>query len=279
MPRNNQRRTSKATSTPEPKQAPASAVASPLDFVTPTEFVDLPSQGKYYAVGHPLHNQDTVEIRFMTARDEDILTSQTLIKKGMAIEKFMSNILVDKSIDTSSLLVGDRNAILVAARITGYGPEYKTAVTCPSCKTRVTHIFDLNERVVHNGSLTEEATLTGNGTFITQLPLTKVNAELKVLNGADESAIVAAETDNSNTLETSLSSQIGRCIVSINGDASQDLKDQFLELMPAYDARHIRRVLKSVTPMLDLTQDFKCTNCGLEQRMEVPFTAEFFWPE
>ena len=106
-----------------------------------------------------------------------------------------------------------------------------------------------------------------------------MNAELKVLNGADEAAIVAAETGKNSAIESSLSSQIGRCIVSINGDATQDLKNQFLELMPAYDARHIRRVLKAVTPMLDLAQDFKCTNCGLEQRMEVPFTAEFFWPE
>ena len=88
--------------------------------MTPTEFVELPSAGIGYADTHPLHQQDTVEIRFMTAKDEDILSSQTLLKKGIAIDRFVDNILVNKTINSSNLLIGDKNAILIAARVSGY---------------------------------------------------------------------------------------------------------------------------------------------------------------
>ena len=78
-----------------------------------------------------MHGQDTIEIRYMTAKDEDILTSKTLLKKGVAIERFLDNIIVNKNIKASSLFVGDRNAIIIAARISGYGADYTTNVTCP----------------------------------------------------------------------------------------------------------------------------------------------------
>ena len=91
---------------------------------------------------------ETVEIRFMTAKDEDILTSQTLLKKGVAIEKFLSNVIVDKRIQPNRLLIGDRNAILIAARVTGYGETYETSVTCPSCNTKATFPFNLKQASV-----------------------------------------------------------------------------------------------------------------------------------
>ena len=81
-----------------------------LHFVAPTEFDELPSKGLGYSEEHPLFNQDTIEIRFMTAKDEDILSSRTLLKKGVAIERFLDNIIVEKDVKSSELLVGDRNA-------------------------------------------------------------------------------------------------------------------------------------------------------------------------
>ena len=90
-----------------------------LSFVAPTEFVNLPSQGKFYPPEHPLHNKDVVEIKYMTAKHEDILTSQTLLRKGVAIDRLIENLIIDKSIKLDSLLLGDKNAITIAARKTG----------------------------------------------------------------------------------------------------------------------------------------------------------------
>ena len=88
-----------------------------FSFVVPTEFVELPSQGRFYPQGHPLHSQDSIEIRQMTAKEEDMLTSRTLLKKGVALDRVISSLIVNKAIDADSLLVGDRNAIIIATRV------------------------------------------------------------------------------------------------------------------------------------------------------------------
>ena len=84
-----------------------------FSFVTPTDFVELPSKGKYYSEGHPLHNTETIEIKHMTAKEEDILTSRSLLKKGLAVDRLLQNIIVDKRIDPNALLIGDKNAVLI----------------------------------------------------------------------------------------------------------------------------------------------------------------------
>ena len=155
----------------------------------PTEVVSLPSQGRFYNEGHPLHNKTTLEIRYMTAKEEDILSSRTLIKEGVAVDRMLQNLLVDKSIDINSLLLGDKNALIIASRITGYGPEYKTKVTCPSCSTTSEHTFDLsiqNTNDINDGLRDAQATLTDSGTFTVTLPLSKATVECKFLTGHDE---------------------------------------------------------------------------------------------
>ena len=116
-----------------------------LDFVLPTEFVDLPTKGRFYPEEHPLHGKESIEIRYMTAKDTDILTSKSLLKKGVAVDRMLQNIIVDKSIKVDDLYSGDKNAILIAARINGFGPEYKTKVTCPQCGATSEHAFNLEE--------------------------------------------------------------------------------------------------------------------------------------
>ena len=281
MARNNQRRT-KATPAKEEQQEAAPTAASPLSFVTPTEFVDLPSQGRFYGPAHPLYGKETVEIRFMTARDEDILTSQTLLKKGVAIEKFLSNIIVDKTIQPNRLLVGDRNAILVAARITGYGETYETNVTCPACNTKATFPFNLKTTKIYHGDDHEDYNITNmdDGSFLVDLPLTKVQAQVRVLNGADEAEITQMVDRNRRrtSIEGNLTAQFSKSIISLNGDTDKNTINQFIEMMPAYDARYLRGAYRCITPNIDLSQEFCCSNCGHEQEMGVPFTADFFWP-
>jgi hypothetical protein len=105
----------------------------PLSFSIPTEFVDLPSGGKFYGPDHPCHGRDSVEMRFMTAKEEDILTSRTLIKKGIVIDRLLQSMVVEKHLNIDDLLIGDKNALVIAARISGFGEEYDTRVSCASC--------------------------------------------------------------------------------------------------------------------------------------------------
>ena len=130
---------------------PVAAMPNPLDFVSPTEHVELPSRGRGYPQGHPLHNQETIEIKYMTAKEEDILSSRSLLKKGLAIERLIESVICDKNITARELLVGDRNAILIAARRSAYGNIYNTKVTCPNCTQVTPYDFDLNEATVYEG--------------------------------------------------------------------------------------------------------------------------------
>ena len=112
--RNNDERTGAVQQTDSPAPAQTQkGLSNNLSFVAPTEFVEIPSRGKFYPQGHPLHGKQTVEIKHMTAKEEDILTSQTLLKKGVALDRFLQSVMLDKSIDISTLLVGDKNALIV----------------------------------------------------------------------------------------------------------------------------------------------------------------------
>lgn len=247
-----------------------------FSFVVPTEFVDLPSQGRFYAQGHPLHGKDSIEIKQMTAKEEDILTSRTLLKKGVALEKLIESIIVDKSIRPSSLLVGDRNAIIIAARVSGYGNDYTTTVQCPSCETKQQYEFDLNDAHVEHGNLSEDLGITdyGDGTIGCILPRTQAEIRARLLTGREEVAL----TNKRNT-EGLVSKQLRSIVVSVNGDSSPQAINYLVENMPSRDSRHLRAIIRQATPDVDLTQQFSCTNCGHTQEMEVPLTADFFWPD
>ena len=258
---------------------------SPLSFVVPTEFVDLPSKGRYYPENHPLHNQDCLEIRHMTAKDEDILTSRTLLKKGLALDRFIQNILVNKKIDVKKLLVGDKNAIVIAARISGYGAEYDTRVVCPSCLAKVKNSFDLTKATVVSADDIDfeelEVTPTDRGTFTFTAPKMNVEIELRLLNGTDEMEIARLSEQNKKNkkLESLLTAQLDRAIVSVNGDSDRKTISYVINNMPASDSRLLRKKYSALTPTVDLTQHFECPECDHEQELEVPFTADFFWPD
>ncbi len=272
-------------STPENTAPPQQALQENpgFSFVVPTEFVDLPSGGRFYAENHPLHNQNTIEIKQMTAKEEDMLTSRTLLKNGVAIDRLLQSLIMDNRISADSLLVGDRNAILVAARISGYGNDYTTTVTCPSCGTVQSNTFDLLDVGLQTN---EDAAALGvvdnnDGTFTTTLPKTGLSVEFKLLNGSDEKRLMsqAEAARKRKKPETNVTNQIQNMVVSVNGDDSPQALNFLIENIPSLDARHLRTCYKLSAPNIDMTQLFSCENCGHEQDMEVPLTADFFWPD
>ena len=257
-----------------------------MSFIVPTDFVELPSKGLYYSPTHPLHKQETLEIRHMTAKDEDTLTSKVLLKKGVAIDKMLNDIIVNKAIKVDELLVGDKNAVILAARISGYGAEYETKVTCPSCEKNSSYEFDLNDKSMITPLEPEELmqvniATTDSGTFLITIPTSKNIVEVKLLTGRDERLMLQKleQKKTNNLSESNITDQLKNIVVSVNGQQDQKTIHDFVFNLPAKEARYLRSVLKNTTPNIKLEQTFVCSNCGFETEMEVPFTQDFFWPK
>ena len=275
MPRNEDRLGVKDQAGSEP---PITDNNSILEFVLPVDIVNLPSGGKFYPPEHPLHNLESVEIRFMTAKDTDILTSKSLLKKGVAVDRMLQNIIINKDINVDSLYTGDKNALLIAARINGFGAEYKTKAKCPSCGTAQEHIFNLAE--VENKVYESDVEISPDGTFMIELPITKVVVEGRLLTGADEKKIFkqAEKKKKHNLPEANMTDQYKLFIVSLNGVTERGLVEKFVDVMPAQDATYLKSIYEKVSPNVDLTHDFVCESCDVETKLTIPFSAEFFWP-
>jgi len=253
-----------------------------FSFVVPTEFVELPSGGRFYPEGHPLHGEESIEIRQMTAKEEDILTSRTLLKKGVALDRVIENLIVNKRIDPDSLLVGDRNAIIIATRVSGYGNMYETQVTCPSCAENQQYNFNLNEANIYGGQDLEKLDVIDNkdGTFNIVLPKTGLTVTFKLLCGKDEKTLMSGiQSDRKRKNERTVTRQLVNTVVAVNGDSSADAINYLIENIPSMDSRHIRLSYRLAAPNIDLAQYFECSECEYTQDMEVPLTADFFWPD
>ena len=269
-----------------PQQVIQNAESNDFSFIVPTELVDLPSKGIFYPEGHPLKGNDTIEIKQMTAKEEDMLTSRSLLKKGIALDRVMQSLIVDKTIDPESILVGDRNAIMVATRISAYGSEYLTKVGCPSCGATQEYCFNLNNVSMTDASnfehIPEEVSLTDDGTFVTTLPKTGLSVEFRLLTGNDENKQVKGiEMDRKarGQHEKNVTRLLSNIMVSINGNRTAQAINYVVQNIPSIDARHLRTVYRAVNPNVDMTQHFECSECDYEQDMEVPLTADFFWPK
>jgi hypothetical protein len=258
-----------------------------FNFVSPTSFVELPSEGKYYPENHPLHGQTTIEVREMTAHEEDILADVNLQRNGQAINKLISNIIVDKRINPDSLLVGDKNAITIAARINGYGPEYKTSVGCPACGAKNKHSFDLRHLESKHSVISETVTHVGDRVFEFTLPRTFYNVRIQLLNSTESNKMnktleKARKGKGNANLQTNFLKLIVHAVENKPDSLwyeDRPVIDQFVESIPAIDAAYIRTMYKMISPDIDMTQDFECIECGHTQDMEVPLNAEFFWPD
>ncbi len=264
----------------KPEHTEAPTQFNPLNFVAPTEFVELPSQGKWYPKEHPLSGKDTIEIRYMTAKDEDILTSQTLLKKGVAIDRLLENVIIDKSFDPQTLLVGDKNAILISLRANGFGSLYDGHVKCKECQATNYVQFDLMSPTYTGQEIPEELNLiqTENGGLVTEMPFSKFKVEFRFMNGLDETIIskqFLAEEDSDNLM----TEQYKRMILSIEGHTEQDIINQYVDNMPVMDSRHLKLLLRNITPNIEIRSKLTCKSCSAEQEVDVPFGTDFFWPD
>jgi hypothetical protein len=285
-----------AKKTKEAQHASANAApltpAAGLHFVVPTEVVDLPSRGKFYAEGHPLKDKATIEIKQMTAKEEDILTNKSFVRKGIVIDKLIESIVVDTNIKAGSLLAGDKTAIMIAARSSAYGPDYKVTLTCLECGTKDLHVVDLSSSVIRDAdSILEESKLDrtlehgrlANGSIVVQLPKTKFYVECRMLTGEDEKTLMTYLENKKKVNagdEITLTEQLFLIVDSINGVNDKKELAEAIKKLPAFDAKYLRTVYQKLVPNIKLSLKYTCAACSSQQDGgEIPFTEEFFWPK
>lgn len=248
-------------------------------FELPTETLPLPSRGIVYHRESALYMKETVDIKAMTTREEDILTNKSLLKKGTVVTELIKSCLTDKSIDPRDLLVGDRNALTVAIRITGYGAEYPAEIECPACSTKSKFEFDLSALPLRRLEL--DPLEEGRNIFEFVLPYTKKAVRFKFLTGRDEEELVSI-TEKQKKMgvfsETNISTSLFHSVVSIEGISERAKISQFVKSMPARDSLALRNFIKDNEPGIIMDQEFSCNACGHLEEVNVPLGVTFLWP-
>lgn len=238
-------------------------------FKMPTEIVDLPSQGLVYPESSPL-SSGKIEMKYMTAKEEDILTNKALIEKGTVLDELVKSLIVS-DIDYEDLIVGDKNAVLVASRVLGYGSEYKFNWGGEE------QIVDL--ATIDNKSLNTKLFKKGVNEFEFKLPHSGIDITFKLLTGKDEKKIEAEMTGmkklNKN-FSAELSTRMKYIITSVNGNREpKDIREFVDTAFLARDSKALREYIKEVQPDVDLT----FFPDGSTDRVPIPFGLNLFWPD
>jgi hypothetical protein len=239
------------------------------EFKLPTEIVELPSKGLLYSEGSELA-KGTVEIKYMTAKEEDILTNQSYIKNGTVLDKLLKSVIVSK-INFDDLLIGDKNAIMIAARILGYGSEYTFEYNGES------HTVDLSQ--IENKSLNEELFTPRVNEFTFTLPKSKNTLTFKLLTHKDEQDInreLEGLKKINKDSSPELSTRLKYIITSVEGNRDKkDIRNFVDNYLLAQDSRALREYIREIQPDVDLT----FFPDGNSERVGIPIGVSFFWPE
>ena len=242
------------------------------EFKIPTEQVTLPSKGLLYPKESPLAKGE-IEMKYMTAKEEDILTNANYLKNGTVIDKLLQALIITQ-INYNDLLIGDKNAILVAARVLGYGKDY--AVNYNGTET-IIDLTQLNEKTVD-----ESLFKAGVNEFTFTLPKSENIVTFKLLTHGDEQKIDAEikglQKVNPN-VSTDLTTRMKYIITSINGDRDQkNIRDFIDTYLLAPDARALRQYYNQISPDIDMKYKPNDENY-VGEGIDIPIGLNFFWPD
>ena len=238
----------------------------------PSEIIDLPSEGKLYPEGHPLKD-GKIEIKYMTAKEEDILTSQNLIKKGVVIDRLLDSLILTEGVKVDDLIIGDKNAVMVASRVLAYGPEYSCEVVTPS-GDKLQHTFNLAECPFKK--LPKDVT---ENSFEVTLPISKKKIKFGILTGKEE-ALIEKDLKASRkvgAVSPELTTRLRYVIKEVDGDNSQSVINNMAVNMLARDSMFLREEIKKVSPDIELQQEVEVG--GESVKVNIPMTVNFFWPD
>lgn len=236
----------------------------------PSEIIELPSQGKLYDKESPL-SSGKIELRYPTAKSEDILTNQAYIEKGVVIDKFLQSLIVDESINYNDLLIGDKNALLIAARVLGYGSSYTFKF---KGKTEEVDLSKLQAK-----ELTKEFIKATENNFEYTLPASKLKVTFRLLTHGDEQKIqqeLKGLKKLNKDASSELSTRLKYVITSVNGNDDPKYIRTFVDTaLLARDARALRQYMSKIQPDIDMTFIPEDSDTPVN----IPVQINFLWPD
>jgi hypothetical protein len=246
----------------------------------PTEVITLPSKGLVYPESNPL-SKGSLEIKYMTAREEDILASQNLIKKGVVLDKLFESVVVEKDINIGDIIIGDKNAILLATRILGYGSEYNVEVTDPFTGENQKVRIDLSKVQTKE---VDDTKLNRNNRYEFELPIVKKKIKFKLLTHKDEidiNAEIAAlnRLTKGENVSPDISTRFRYMIQEIDGNTDRVFINNFVKNnLLARDSKALREYIKTISPDMNFNYEFTSDITGETEALDIPFGVGFFYP-
>ena len=242
------------------------------DLMTSYEIIKLPSQGRFYSSGIK-----EVNVEYMTSKDEDILTTPSLIENGTVLDVLLRRKIKTPGVNLEELLVGDRSAIILFLRSSSYGPIYKVQVPDPRTNVLFKTDVDLNE--LKYKKIAEEP--DANGHFTTKLKMRKKTVTFKLLSSGEETHILkqseAYQEASGQEFSDYSTMKLKAHIVSIDGNIDRSYINKFVDAMPAGDALNIRRKILDVSPDVDMEYEFKAKD-GYKFKAQLSIGIDFFFP-
>ena len=245
----------------------------------PAEEVTLPSKGLLYSKDSPLR-KGVIEMKYMTAKEEDILTNPNFIKKGNVIDKLLESLILTPNINYKELLTGDKNAIMIAARILGYGAEYNIRRVHPETGEESDALIDLSK--IEDKPIDENKVIDSKNEFEFTLPTSKINITFKLLNQADEEKIIneIEGMQKLNKVAPDGTIRLKHQILSINGEYDQKIVRDYIDNnLLARDARAFRLYNTQIQPGVTMKVDVEYKDGYVENNVHLPIGVNFFWPD
>jgi len=256
-----------------------------LSFVVPTELVKLPSFGRLYSENSPVYGMEEVQVKSMTAAEEDILINTSFIEQGIVFDKLIDSIMLTPGIQSIDLMDCDKIAILMSARRTGYGDKVDFATICSECGNEFDIQVSLSQMMEDslNREIEEKEEeweyLIESNTYSFKLPVTELTVQIKLLTPEDTQHLEASKTQKerlglpyNETLEF-----LRTCIVAAENIVDRTPINKLVEILPAADARKIRVVHNQNVPTVKARKDTTCPSCKHSETKEVPFSLGWFW--
>ena len=244
----------------------------------PSELITLPSKGLLYAEDSPLKKGE-IEMKYMTAREEDILTNVNYIKNGTVLDKLIQSLIVNK-LNYDDLLIGDKNAVLIAARILGYGAEYEINRNHPQTGQPEKVSIDLTS--LNDKELDSSLVNEGRNEFEFQLPASKRTVTFKLLTHGDEKKITQ-ELDGLKRLNREGfegTTRLKHTIIAVDSNFDvKTVRDFVDKSLLARDARALRLYIKEISPDTELKVDLSYSDGYIEYNVPFPLGVDFFWPD
>ena len=261
------------------EQTPTTPTIQEEKYQFPTEDVTLPSKGLLYPEGHPLRS-GVIKMKYMTAKEEDILTNQNFIKNGTVINKLLQSLIVTP-INYNDLLIGDKNAILIAARILGYGADYTFDYTNPNTGDTEEVTIDLTE--LDDRELDANLMIDGRNEFAFTLPTSKVEITFKFLTHGDEEKIqkeLKGLKKINKQSSSELTTRLKHTLLSVNGDRDIKTIREFVDnRFLARDSKAFRSYLSDIMPDINMEIDLDLENGDTIEDVNIPLGVSFFWPD